>query len=213
MSSKLYQLSKDVSTVLVSIKSKESFFEDYVKKQSEKVQVFMEKYNLIKDDLENTLHESRVVNEKFNKTIEDCKKLLKEIDFRVKVDKKDSHRYYFPKNYSIAVKTKDNIIKSFQVILSEMTSETVESILSFKENVKVLLKELLDSVGSTTDTTTDKTFLKKDADNLYKEWNLEFNRLKLLIKAQLLGTNINITQSISKKTQKKSVKPEESLEK
>ncbi|MBN2694864.1 hypothetical protein JXR93_09400 [bacterium] len=213
MNTKLYQLSKDVQAILGSIKAKDSFFEDYVKKQAEKLQVFMEKYNLIKDDLKNSEVESRVVNEKMGKIIDDSKKLLKEIDFRVKVDKKESYKYYFPKNYGSAVKSKDTIIKSFQVILSEMATETAESILFFKESVEILLKELLKNVESSTDTSTDKTFLKKDADNLYKEWNLEYNRLKLLIKAQLLGTNINIISSAPKKTQKKSVKPEENSEK
>ncbi len=209
MEEKLVQLSKEVSHTLNVFKAKENLFSDFVKGFAEKVNSFFEKYKLIKESTVAIKNDTVDAKERWNSIVVDAKKIFKEIDFRVKTDKESIYKSYFPKTASTVFKRRGSLVQAFDTIVTQMSNETMESILVFKDRATDIYKKLKENSGDITDATTDKKFSKTDRETLYTEWKNEYDRLKLFIKGTLVGTKVKYSVFIlDKKSTKKSTKSE-----
>lgn len=187
MNTKLYQLTCDIDFTLTALRAKESLLNPYLQEQIDAVDHFYATYEALKKEIKSVTLERRTTDDRIELVAANAVKLLKEISFRVKADQPEDYKKYFPVNYSTVIKKEKSLLKAYKVVQSEIDLESIPSIFAFKEQVDNTYEALHIETNRITDAKTDHKHLQHDINKLYRDWNLEYRRLKLMIKAVLLG--------------------------
>lgn len=211
MNTKLYQLTRDIAFTLTTLRAKESILTPHLLEQMAVVDGFHARYEELKKKIKIVTLDRRTTDDRIHSIIEDATQLLKEISFRVKTDRSDRYKKYFPVCYSTAIKKDKSLLKAYEVVRSEINLETDPSILAFKERVEAIYEVLFAETTLITDTKADHKFLQQEIDKLYDDWKLEYKRLKLVVKSVLLGKEMTYKLFFETKDTKKS-SPKESVD-
>lgn len=190
MNTKLYQLSSEVTFTVTALNAEESILKPYIKAQIDVMNDFYVKYDHAKKRIETVTRDRRSTKTGVATATTEAIKLLKEISFRVKADAPKRYKNYFPVNYSTVIKKGKSLLKAYEIISSEINLETTPSLLSFKEQIGKIYEALSNEVNQLTDAETDHQLLQQEIKELYEQWRTEYRRLKMLVKAALIGTEI-----------------------
>lgn len=187
MDTKLFQLSRDVKFTSAAFKAKESLFPTYLKDQMVVVDDFRVTYKALKKQIEVVTLDRRTSKRNIETITAKAIDLLNELSFRVKKDRPEAYKEYFPVNYSTTITTKNKLIKGYEIVRSELNMETIPSLIDFKDQIETIYQTLQEETDRVTDAKTDHKYLQEEIDQLYKNWSLEYKRLKMMVKAVLLG--------------------------
>lgn len=186
MDAKLYQLNREITFTLTALNAKESLLTPYLKYQMNVVNDFYVTYEQLVETIDTVTIDQRATKKSVASIIADAAQLLKEISFKVQIDRPEAYKNYFPVNYSVAIRKETKLLKAYAVLRAEINHETIPTLLAFKEQVETTRKTIKEAVNQLTDAQTDYKLLKEEINNLYRDWNIEYKRLKLMIKAVLL---------------------------
>lgn len=203
MEQRLFQLVDETSFTLSVLKQQENLDNIWIKEQIVTLKGLIEQVNSLEKDSSSIQTSTKNSKKTLNEINDNAKKLFKEINFRIKLDKDESLKEYFPKTLTDIVRDKKGFLRAFENIELKLNNETVESLLAFKERVIDMIKLLKDIDNSLINLDSNKELKKIDTETLYDKLNLEYKRLKLIVKAYYLGTKVKESMFFMKKSTKK----------
>ncbi len=206
MDSKILQLLNEASFTLSVLKQQENIENIWLKEQIKVIEDLVKQINRLEEDSSVIYSNTKISKKTRDEIHEEAKKLFKEINFRIKLDKNRNLKEYFPKNLSETVIDKKTFLRSFENIQLKLNNETSETLLSFKDRVSDMVKSLKNIDDSLINLDSNRELKNIDKNLLYEKFEIEYKRLKYILKAIYLGTKVNDSMFYMKKTVRKQKK-------